>query len=111
MSSTFNQNTYFSVIASIVSVSAAKTDGVASISTESGIINKYTSNSGFDGMEIVITPSNKVVISVSINVHFGYNIPDVVSKLQELIKKQVESQTGYEVKAVNVEVVGVVFPA
>ncbi len=61
MDNTLNQNTYISLISSIITSAASKAKGVASISTESGIINKFTSKDGFDGMEIVITHSNMVV--------------------------------------------------
>ncbi len=46
MDNTLNQNTYISLIASIISGAASKAKGVASISTESGIINKFTSKYG-----------------------------------------------------------------
>lgn len=109
MDNTLNQNTYTSLIASIISSAASKAKGVASISTESGIINKFTSKNGYDGMEIVFTQSNMLVISLSINAYFGYPLPEIVSELQSTIKQGVEEQTGYKVKAINVNVIGVVF--
>lgn len=109
MDNTLNQNTYTSLIASIISSSASKAKGVASITTESGIINKFTSKNGYDGMEIVFTPSNMVVISISINAYFGYSLPEIISELQSTIKQNVEEQTGFKVKAINVNVIGVAF--
>lgn len=109
MDNTLNQNTYISLIASIISGAASKAKGVASISTESGIINKFTSKDGYDGMEIVITHTNMVVISLSINAYFGYPLLEIVSELQNTIKKDIEEQTSFKVKAINVNVVGVVF--
>ena len=103
MDNTLNQNTYISLIASIISGAASKAKGVASISTESGIIKYY------DGMEIVIIHTNMVVISLSINAYFGYPLPEIVSELQNTIKKDIEEQTSFKVKAINVNVVGVVF--
>ena len=109
MDNTLNQNTYISLISSIITSAASKAKGVASISTESGIINKFTSKDGFDGMEIVITHSNMVVISLSINAYYGYPLPEIVSELQNAIKQDIEEQTNFKVKAINVNVVGVVF--
>ncbi len=109
MDNTLNQNTYISLIGSIISAAASKAKGVASISTESGITNKFTSKNGFDGMEIVITHSNLVVISLSVNAYYGYPLPEIVSELQNAIKQGVEEQTNFKVKAINVNVVGVVF--
>lgn len=109
MDNTLNQNTYISLIASIISNATSKAKGVASISTESGISNKFTSKNGYDGMEIEITHSNMLVISISINAYFGYPLPEIVSDLQNSIKKGVEEQTNFKVKSVNVNVIGVVF--
>lgn len=109
MDNTLNQNTYISLITSIITSAASKAKGVASISTESGIKNKFTSNNDSDGIEIIITGSKMVVISLSINAYFGYPLPEIVSELQGAIKQGVEEQTNFKVKAINVEVVGVVF--
>lgn len=109
MDNTLNQNTYISLITSIISVAASKVKGVASISTESGIINKYTSKNNSNGIEIVITHTNMVIISLSINAYYGYQLPEIVSELQSAIKRGVEEQTSYKVKAININVVGVVF--
>ncbi len=109
MDNTLNQNTYISLIASIISNATSKAKGVASVSTESGISNKFTSKNGYDGIEIVITHSNMVVISLSINAYFGYALPEIVSELQNSIKKDIEEQTSFKVKSVNVNVIGVVF--
>lgn len=51
MSDSVNQNTYVSVISSIVCEVASKIEGVASVGVESGIINKFSSKSNY-GVEI-----------------------------------------------------------
>lgn len=109
MDNTLNQNTYTSLITSIISVAASKVKGVASISTESGIINKYTSKNNANGIEIVITHTNMVIISLSINAFYGYPLPEIVSELQGSIKREIEEQTNFKVKAININVIGVVF--
>lgn len=108
MSDSVNQNTYVSVISSIVCEVASKIEGVASVGVESGIINKFSSKSNY-GVEIEITPSNMAVISLSINVNYGCKIPEVVCSLQSEIKKAVEDATCYKIKTINVTVIGVVF--
>ena len=52
---------------------------------------------------------NRVFIDVFLNVYFGYSVNDVAFKVQENIKRSVESMTEYKVDSVNVHVVGVVF--
>lgn len=109
MDNTLNQNTYISLITSIISNTATKVKGIASVSPESGIANKFTSKNNANGIEIVITHTNMVIISMSINAYYGYQLPEIVSELQSAIKREVEEQTNYKVKAINVNVVGVVF--
>jgi len=43
-------------------------------------------------------------------VEYGVRIPDVALKVQENVKKAVESMTGLEVSAVNIHVQNVIIP-
>lgn len=112
MESNVNRDTYISIINSIVSVAASAVDGVASISSEAGsIVDKLNLRKKNQSIEIEITPSDQVVISVDVNAYYGYKIPLLTCELQEMIKNEVEKTTFYKVKAINVNIVGVVFPA
>ena len=65
-----------------------------------------------EGVKISITEEdNRSQISVDafVLVRYGLRIPDVAWDLQEFLKKELESSTGYEVKAVNIYVQGVYF--
>lgn len=49
------------------------------------------------------------VIDISVNVNYGFVIPEVVAQMQEKIKTEVEKATFYKVRAINVVVAGVVY--
>ena len=50
---------------------------------------------------------DKVVVTLSILMAFGHTIPEVGKAVQEAVKNAVESMTGMEVAAVNVNVAGI----
>jgi uncharacterized alkaline shock family protein YloU len=53
---------------------------------------------------------NSTAIDLYVVVEYGVRIPDVALKVQENVKKAVESMTGLEVTAVNVHVQNVMIP-
>lgn len=48
---------------------------------------------------------------LSILVAYGHTIPEVGKAVQDAVKTAVESMTGLEIAAVNVNVGGITFPA
>ena len=50
-----------------------------------------------------------VTVGVYIMVKYGLRIPDAAWEVQESIKKTIEEYTGYDVKAVNINVQGIYF--
>lgn len=50
-----------------------------------------------------------VTVDVYIMVKYGLRIPDAAWEVQESIKKTIEEYTGYDVKAVNINVQGIYF--
>ncbi len=64
-----------------------------------------------DGIRISVEEGENPRISVDayVLVRYGYRIPDVAWDVQELLKKDLEDLTGYEVRAVNIHVQGVYF--
>ncbi len=64
-----------------------------------------------DGLRISIEEGENPRISVDayLVIRYGYRIPDVAWDVQELLKKDLEDLTGYEVRAVNIHVQGVYF--
>ena len=103
--------TYINIITSIAGSSASEVDGVASVSYEVGLSNNifdFGKSKKNQAIEVRINNENLVIIDMSINVYYGYKIPYIICELQEKIKKNVEEQTYFKIKNINVTVVGVV---
>lgn len=103
---------YESIIASIVGVAVYQVEGVASLSTDSGASfrGKLFRGKG-KSVQVTMHKDNLVVIDVSINAYYGHKVPDLAFDVQNKVKEEVEKATSYKVSAVNVTVIGVVFPS
>lgn len=112
MENNVNQNTYISVITSAATVAASRVEGVASITNESGFITEKLNIKNMNkGVNVEINSSNQVILDISINVMYGYKVPELVCRVQEVVKEEIETTTSYKVKSINVNVVGVIIPS
>ena len=82
-------------------------------------VSIYTTNAGIDpicgrlyniGVTGVEIKDNTVSITAHVIVKYGYRIPELAWKIQEMVKTQVEDMTGLEVLKVNFSVDGIKFP-
>ena len=48
-----------------------------------------------------------VSVDLSLNMKYGYNIPDVSEKVQEKVKSAIENMTGLSVLDVNIKIASV----
>ena len=105
------EDNYVNIIRSIVATAAGQTEGVASITDEAGsVLNNVSSVKTRGNKSIKVDIINDAVtIELSINAYDSTSIPELVCKLQENIKEEVEKVTNYRVKSINVSIVGVVF--
>ena len=99
---------YEDIIASIAAVAAFKVEGVASLSGVAGMKGKVQKKQP-KSVVVTINDDDSVVIDVYVNAFSGVSVPDLAYDLQETIISEVEKATKYKVKAVNVNVAGVVF--
>lgn len=98
---------YQSIIASIANNSISKTEGV---SLDVGLVKyKFGLSTLKDRNVMVYIDNRSVIIDMYVNVAFGYSVPEVVCNLQEKIKHEVEENTRFEVKKINVHVANIVF--
>ena len=98
------------VISAIASLATLETEGVVSMS--STLANGLAHILGKKGYEKGIKAevnADKTKVNVSVVLKYGVNIPEVVSKIQKNIKKNVEEMTGLELEEINVNVQGVHF--
>lgn len=97
-----------SVVLSVINLSTKEINGVASFNAGVSFFKRLFSKNFTHGVRLQYD-DNKVYIDVFLNVYFGYSVNDVAFKVQENIKKSVESMTDFKVEVVNVHVLGVVF--
>ena len=93
------------VIATIAGIAATEVDGIAPPKGEAF-------PRGEAARKLVETQlaEGRVRIGIKVAVIYGHPVHEVVQKLQEKIKEEVEKMTALPVEAVDVEVTRVVFP-
>ena len=99
---------YEDIIASIAGVAAFKVNGVASLSSVAGMRGKSRRRQP-KSITVTLTESNEATIDVYVNAFSGVSVPDLAYDIQQTVVKEVENATKFVVKAVNVNVAGIVF--
>jgi uncharacterized alkaline shock family protein YloU len=93
------------VIAIVAGLAATEVEGVSSMA--GNITNELVSKLGMKnlskGVRIELT-DNVVEAFVSINIAYGYSIPEVSAKVQERVKNAIENMTGLDVAEVNIRI-------
>lgn len=101
--------TYVSIITSVATSAAMQVKGVASVSYDAGDGSKPGKKKKNSAVEVELYSDKTALIDISVNIHYGFVIPEVVAQMQDKIKTEVEKATFYKVKAINVVVAGVVY--
>ena len=55
----------------------------------------------------VTNDEDRIVIQLEIFVYYGVNIPQLCYDIQTNVKRNIESSTGLDIKAINISVVGI----
>ena len=99
------------VLAAISAAAALEVDGVSSLAANLGsdIAELLGKKNLAKGVRVRME-DDKVVVDLSVLMAYGHTIPEMCKAVQEGVKNAVESMTGLEVSAVNVNVGGVTFP-
>ncbi len=96
------------VVAIIAGLAATEVKGVASMA--GNITNELVAKMGIkrlsNGVKVDVI-DNIVTVDLTLNIEYGYNIPDISKKVQERVKSTIESMTGMTVTDVNVRIAGV----
>ena len=96
------------VITVIAGTAALETDGVAYMSGKlPGDIAEMLGRKNFARGVTVEKKGGDVVVGMDLHVRFGYRIQDVTPAVQSHVKNAIETMTGLNVLAVNVNVSGV----
>lgn len=99
------------VVAIIAGLAATEVEGVAGMSggIAGGIAEILGRKNLSKGVKVEVGET-EAAIDIFVIVDFGVRIPDVALKIQENVKKAVESMTGLKAIEINVHVQGVAFP-
>ncbi len=106
-----NLNISEDVIGIIAGLATSEVDGIAGMTLGfvDGINQILGSSKKYSKGVKVSLEGKKVVIDLFVNVKYGVRIPDVAWSAQNSVKKSVETMTGLEVSAVNINVQGIIF--
>lgn len=96
------------VVAIIAGLAATEVEGVDSMAGNitNELIGKLGMKNLSKGVKVDVTEEH-VSVDISLNVKYGYKIPDVCEKVQERVKTAIENMTGLMVLDVNVKIAGV----
>lgn len=96
------------VVAIIAGLAATEVSGVDSMA--GNITNELVGKLGMKnlskGVKVEVTEEH-VSVDLSLNIKYGYNIPEVGEKVQEKVKSAIENMTGLTVLDVNIKIAGV----
>ena len=96
------------VVAIIAGLAATEVDGVDSMA--GNITNELVGKLGMKnlskGVKVDVTEEH-VSVDLSLNIKYGYHIPDVSERVQDRVKSAIENMTGLTVLDVNIRIAGV----
>ena len=96
------------VVAIIAGLAATEVSGVDSMA--GNITNELVGKLGMKnlskGVKVDVTEEH-VSVDLSLNIKYGYNIPQVSEKVQEKVRAAIENMTGLTVLDVNIKIAGV----
>lgn len=98
------------VVGVIAGIAASEVEGVASMSggVVSGLGEMLGKKSFSKGVKVEVG-ERQTALDLYVVMEYGVRIPEVARRVQENVKRAVESMTGLEVVEVNVHVAGVSF--
>lgn len=96
------------VIASISSLAAAEIEGVKGIAGDfkSGF-SQFIGRKLFSAISVEINKNEEAKVEIPLIIKYGYNIPEVASKVQENVRNNLERMTNLSIKDININVQGI----
>ena len=96
------------VVSIIAGLAATEVEGVASMA--GNITNELVGKLGMKnlskGVKVDVTEEH-VSVDLSLNIKYGYNIPDVSERVQDRVKSAIENMTALTVLDINIRIAGV----
>ena len=96
------------VVVIIAGLAATEVEGVDSMA--GNITNELVGKLGMKnlskGVKVEVTEEH-VSVDLSLNIKYGFSIPEVCEKVQDKVKSAIENMTGLTVLDVNIKIAGV----
>ncbi|MDD5669765.1 MAG: Asp23/Gls24 family envelope stress response protein [Candidatus Omnitrophica bacterium] len=93
------------VIASISALAAAEVDGVKGIDKDlKSAFLEWIGCKKASAIGVDIDKSSQVVLNIPLVIKYGYNIPEVSSKVQENVRSSLEKMTNVSALDINISV-------
>ena len=96
------------VVAIIAGLAATEVEGVDSLAgnMSNELIGKLGMKNLSKGVKVEVSEAH-VSVHISMNLKYGYSIPNVCEKVQDKVKTAIENMTGLTVLDVNIKIAGV----
>jgi uncharacterized alkaline shock family protein YloU len=96
------------VIASISSIAASEIEGVKKVgaSFQSSLFELIGQKS-FLAIKVDISKNEEVRVGIPLVIKYGYNIPEIASRVQENVRQALEKMSNLSIKDINVNVQGI----
>lgn len=96
------------VVAMIAALASMEVEGVAGTQGNMGndLLSKVGIKNVAQGVKVNIT-GDEVKVNIALIIKYGYNIPNISSKVQDKIQQAIESMTELKVVDVDVRIAGV----
>lgn len=96
------------VVAIIAGLAATEVEGVDSMAgnVPNELIGKLGMKNLSKGVKVEVTEEH-VSVSMSLNMKYGYSIPEICENVQDKVKSAIENMTGLTVLEVNIKIAGV----
>ncbi len=99
-------------IAAVVSLAALEIEGVSRIARDfKGSFMELLGAKPCPGIGVEINKNAEVKIDIPLFIKYGFNLPEVASKVQENVRQALEKMTNLSVRDVNVNVQGIESPS
>ncbi|MCD8046643.1 MAG: Asp23/Gls24 family envelope stress response protein [Clostridiales bacterium] len=94
------------VIAIIAGLAATEVEGVTSMygNITKDLVSRLGIKNLSKGVRISVGEDSRVAVDLTLNIAYGYTIPDVSAKVQEKVRTAIENMTGLEVSGVNIRI-------
>ena len=97
------------VVAIIAGLAASDVKGVSSLAGNAtrDVISRLGMKSLGKGVHLTVE-DGEVHVNLSVNIRYGYNVPETSAKVQDRVKTAIETMTGLTVAEINIKVASVV---